>query len=284
MKGYGIFLILSLLVACQSKEQASSDRIPVLEVEGKFLYLDQIENIIPPNLSAEDSLEIVKSYIRKWATDILMYENAKRNVSDPKEIDQLIEDYRKSLTIHQYQQKLIQQRLPQEPTDSDMIRFYEEYQDQFILNESIIQGLLLVVPQGAPNLANVRKWVQSGNTKSLEQIEKYSIQNALSYDYFGNKWVPITDILKKIPMQVESPSDFVGKYKFYETKDSLKIYFLNIQKYRKFGEKEPFDRAKDRISNLILNKMKSDFITDFEKELYEDAVTDGNITFFNENN
>ncbi len=284
MRILGIFFVLVLLTSCNSKEKASSDRIPILEVEGKFLYQDQIENIIPPNLSAEDSIEIVKSFIRKWATDILMYENAKRNVSDPEEIDQLIEDYKKSLTIHQYQQKLIQQRLPKEPTDSDMIRFYDEYQDQFILNESIIQGLLLVVPQGAPNLSNVRKWVQTGNTKSLEQIEKYSIQNALSYDYFGDKWVPVTDILKKIPIQVESPSDFVAKYKFFETQDSLKIYFLNIQKFRRFGDKEPFDRAKDRISNLILNKMKSDFILNFEKELYEDAVNDGNITFFKDKN
>lgn len=284
MRFPGIIFLILLLASCQQSQQESADRIPVMEVEGKFLYLDQIENIIPPNINAEDSIEIVKSYMRKWATDILMYENAKRNVSDQHEIDQLIEDYRKSLTIHQYQQKLIQQRLPKEPSDSDMVKFYEEYKDQFILNESLIQGILLVLPQGAPNLANVRKWVQSGNAKALEQIEKYSIQNALSYDYFSNKWVPVTEIFRKIPVQNESPSEFVSKHKFFETQDSLKIYLLNIQNFRKNGDKEPFERAKEKISNLIINKMKSDFITDFEKEIYSDAVNDGNITFFNEKN
>lgn len=285
MKFPGFFFFsMLMLLSCQHKEQASNDRTPVLEVEGKFLYLDQIENIIPPNVSPDDSVEIVKSFMKKWATDVLLYENAKRNVTNREEIDQLIEDYKKSLTIHQYQQKLIQQRLPKEPSDSDMIKFYEEYQDQFILSESIIQGFLLVVPRGAPNLANVRNWVQTGNTKALENIEKYSIRNALSYDYFGNRWVPTTDILRKIPVQVEDPSGFVSKYRFYETQDSLKIYLLHIQKYRRNCDREPFDRAKERISNLILNKMKSEFISDFENELYDDAVKEGNITFYNHHN
>lgn len=282
MRFPGIFFLILLLASCQQSQQEATDRIPVMEVEGKFLYLDQIENIIPPNINAEDSIDIVKSYMRKWATDILMYENAKRNVSDQYEIDELIEDYRKSLTIHQYQQKLIQQRLPKEPSDSDMVKFYEEYRAQFILNESLIQGILLVLPRGAPNLPNVRKWVQSGNAKALEQIEKYSIQNALSYDYFGNKWVPVTEIFRKIPVQNESTSEFVSSHKFFETQDSIKIYLLKIQNFRKNGDVEPFERAKEKISNLIINKMKSDFITDFEKEIYDDAVNDGNITFFNE--
>lgn len=279
MKHLGIALILLVTFASCNQQTAEADRVPLLEVEGKFLYEDQVKDIIPPNVSAEDSTTIAESYIKKWVTDVLLYENAKRNVTDKAEIDRLLEEYKKSLTIHQYQQKLINERLPKTPSEEEMIAFYEQYEEQFTLKENLLQGLLLVVPKGAPKIANVRTWVQSGNTKSLEQIEKYSIQNALSYDYFGNKWMPLTEILKKMPVQLENPSGFVSSTRFFETQDSTRQYFLRIMKYKRIGDIEPYERAKEKIATLIMNKRKSEFISSFENELYKEAVEENDINF-----
>ena len=38
--------------------------------------------------------------------------------------------------------------------------------------------------------------------------------------------------------------------------------------------------ARPRISNLILNKLKAEFITNFENEIYKDAVDNGNVNYF----
>ena len=276
-----IFLFLSLFffVSCDRKSPDAA-RIPLLEVEGKFLYQDQVDDIIPPNVREEDSTRIADSYIKKWVTDVLMYENAKRNVTDKDEIERLLDDYRKSITIHQYQQKLIRQRLAKSPSEEELKKFYEDYRSQFILKENILKGILLVVPVGSPKLDNVRAWVRSGRTKDLEQIEKYSIQHALSYDYFIDKWIPLTDVLKKMPVQVQDPSAFAVSNRYFETSDSLRYYMLKISDAKRTGEVEPFDTAKEKITNIIMNNKKSDFISDFEKELYKDAMEDGTITFF----
>lgn len=279
MKYPGIALFFLLALTSCNQQVAEKDRVPLLEVEGKFLYEDQVRDIIPPNVTKEDSSMIAESYIKKWVTDVLVYENAKRNVTDKAEIDKLLEEYKKSLTIHQYQQKLINERLPKTPSEEEMIAFYEQYEDQFTLKENLLQGLLLVVPKGAPQLVNVRSWVQSANTKSLGQIEKYSIQHALSYDYFGNKWMPLTEILKKMPVQVENPSSFVSAYRFFETQDSTRQYFLRILKFKRSGEIEPYERAKEKISALIMNKRKSEFISTFEDDLYKEAVEENDINF-----
>jgi len=277
---YIFFLIQVLFTSCAPNKEADVARIPLLEVEGKFLYLDQVQQVIPPNVKDSDSTDIANSFIRKWVTDVLLYENAKRNITSQSEIDELVESYRKSLTIHQYQQKMIQQRLPKEPSEEDLNAFYGQYSDQLLLKENIIKGLLLIVPVKGPKMANVRSWVQSGNAKSLESIEKYSIQNAISYDYFGNKWMPLSEILKKIPLQVEDPSHFVASNKFIETSDSTQRYFLRIESFRNSGQVEPFEMARDRISNILFNKQKADFITQFETELYDDAVKNETVTFF----
>jgi len=277
------FLLLLFIIPtfwfCKPKI-ADNERTPILEVEGKFLYLDQIVDIIPADISKEDSTQIAESYIRKWVTEVLLYENAKRNVTNKNEIDLLIEDYRKSLTIQQYQQKLIEQRVPKEPSETEMNDFYQDFMGEFVLKENIIKGLLLVVPENAPQLSKVRSWVQSSDTKALGNIEKYSMQNAISYDYFGDKWVNFSEILKKIPMQLEDPASFVANHRFFEKSDSTKHYLLRITAYKRTGETEPFEMAKPKISNLILNKNKAEFISNFEDEIYKDAIENENITYF----
>jgi hypothetical protein len=276
------FILLTVLVisSCVHKT-ADATRKPLLEVEGNFLYTDEVQQIIPPNVNDTDSTAIANSYIRKWVTDVLMYENAKRNITNKNEIDELVESYRKSLTIHQYQQKMIEQKLPKEPSEEDMKAFYTQYSAQLVLKENIIKGLLLIIPQKAPKLNIVRSWVQSGNSKSLENIDKYSLQNAISYDYFGDKWLPLSEILKRMPLKIEDPTRFLASNRFVETSDSTEHYFLRIESYKTTGQVEPYDMAKDRIGNILLNKQKADFIAKFEKEIYNDAVANETVTFFN---
>ncbi len=276
---YILVFSLSLFTSCKHAKPDET-RKPLLEVEGKFLYEDDIQHVIPPNVNKKDSAEIADSYIRKWVTDVLMYENAKRNITNQDEIDELVENYRRSLTIHQYQQKMIEQRVPKEATDEEMKAFYDQYSNELILDESIIKGLLLIVPQNAPRMSSVRSWVQSGNTKSLESIDKYSLQNAISYDYFGDKWVSFSEILKRMPLQIQDPSTFLANNHFVEISDSTQHYFLRIEDHKNSGQVEPYDMAKDKIANILLNKRKTDFITDFEKELYKDAVDNETVTFF----
>lgn len=278
------FLLLFVLTAFFSCENKTADttRQKILEVEGKFLYSDQLQDIMPPNVSKKDSVEIANSYIRKWVTDVLLYENAERNITNKAEIDQLLEDYRKSLIIHQYQQKLLQERLPKEPSEEEIKAFYDKYDDQLILKENVIQGILLITPANAPQLANVRNWVKSGNTKSLESIEKYSMQHAISYDYFAERWIPFSEVLKKLPLQLEDQTSYLSGRRFIELSDSTKHYFLNIKASKLIGQTEPFDMAKPKIINLIMNKLKADFISNFENEIYNDAIKNESVTFFKE--
>jgi hypothetical protein len=273
-----LLLVVIITYACGTKSQ-DIKRKAILEVEGKFLYLDEIKHIIPPNVNDTDSIKIASSFIKKWVTDVLMYENAKRNVDNKNEIDELVEVYRKSLTIHQYQQKLIEQRLPKEASEEELKEFYDKYRDQLLLKENVIKGLLLIVPEKAPKMSSVRTWVQSANLKSLESIEKYSIQNAISYDYFGDRWLPFSEVLKKIPLQIQDPSNFIANTHFIEKSDSVNHYFLRITGFQRIGQVEPFEMAKEKIATIIINRHKADFISKFERELYDDAVKKESVNF-----
>jgi len=279
MKKFFFFILTISALACSDKG-GDIKRTPVLEVEGKFLYQDEIDQIIPATASVIDSADIAERYIKKWVTDVLVYENAKRNINKLNDIEKRVEEYRKSLIINEYEQALIKERLSGVVTEDEMKKFYETYKSQLISQENLIKGLLLIVPKNAPQIDKVREWVRLSNTKSLENIEKYSLKNAISYDYFMNNWTSFGEILKKAPFRIEDSGVFVRSTSFAETSDSTKMYLLRIVSSIPTGQTEPYDLAKKKISSILLNKKKSDFIIQFENDIYKDAKEEGSINYF----
>ena len=275
-----LFFIVVLFSASCSEKSSDSGRTPILELEGKFLYKDELDKIIPPNTAVIDSADIADRFIKKWVTEVLMYENARRNISNLNEIDQLVDEYRQSLIIHEYEQALVAERLDTKITDAEARTFYEQYKIHLTLEDNLIKGMLLIVPDGAPLMEDVKEWVRKGDTKSLEKIEKYSLQNAISYDYFMDKWTPFSEITKKAPFTYEDSRAFVISTRFAEASDSTKHYFLHIAKAIPTGDVEPYEFAKERITATIINRKKSDFIISFEKNVYNDAIKKGHVKFF----
>lgn len=274
-----LLAILLIFTSC-AKKSAESNRTPLLEVNGNFLYKEELSQIIPKNTSVIDSANIADRYIRNWVTETLIYENAQRNISNLDEIDKLVEEYRKSLVIHQYEQALVAERVSPNVSEEEMKSFYEQFKSQLIMEENRVKGILLIVPNKAPQLDQVRMWVMTNNRDSWEKIEKYSIQNAISYDFFMNKWLPLTEILKKAPFHFEDSRTFVENTHFVETSDSTKHYFLNIAQGLAIGDTEPYEIAKDKIKSILLNKKRTEFIQNFEKNIYNEAVDDGTVKYF----
>lgn len=270
--------MIIVTVSCV-KKNSDVGRTAILEVEGKYLYKDELDKIIPPNTNVIDSADIADRYIKKWVTEVLMYGNAKRNINNLEEIDKLVEEYRQSLIIYEYEQALVSERLDTVISDKENRNFYAEYKTHLTLEDNLIKGMLLIVPKGAPQMDVVKGWIQAGDTKSLEKIEKYSLQNAISFDYFMDEWTPFSEIIKKAPFTYEDSRNFVLNTRFAEVSDSTKFYFLNISKAIPIGDIEPYEYAKDRISSTILNRKKTDFIRTFEKNVYNDAIKKGNVKF-----
>ena len=183
MKSSLIFItFVTLLAACKEKKQTSQVDA-LVGMQERVLTRTEVNKQIPKGLSSEDSLLLAESIVKKWVKDELVYQVALRNLSDEKEtIDQLVEDYRRSLIRYRYQEHLLKERLLDDISESDMMHYYEAHQDKFVLEESLIKGLFLKVPADAPSLNEVKSWCRSASESSLEKIDKYSIQNAHIYE------------------------------------------------------------------------------------------------------
>ena len=253
----------------------------MVKVNERTLTKEDVLSVLPKNISSADSLLWAESYIKQWVKDNLVYDVALQNLGDENraEIDRLVDSYRRSLVRYRYQEQLVHERLSANITDEEKRNFYDENQDQFELDHSLIKGLFLKIPIDAPNLDEVKKWYRSTSEASIEKIEKYSVQNAVVYDYFYDKWVSFDEVFVNIPIQVTNENEFLRTHSFVETADSSYCYLLNIEEYVAKGKIAPFEYASTQISDMLVNQRKVQFLKNFEEELYNDAIRGGNVVF-----
>ena len=69
-----IYIIIVLAIfSCQRSENEGK---PVAKVYENVLYEKDLNEILPDNISKEDSLIFVKNYINKWAREQLLVQKA----------------------------------------------------------------------------------------------------------------------------------------------------------------------------------------------------------------
>lgn len=283
MKSWCIFIaFVSLLCSCKHSLSGSDTDI-VVKVKGQTLSRSEVESRIPNGITSADSLLLAESYVRKWVKDALMYEVASRNLSDDMaEINQLVEDYRHSLMKYRYQERLVKEKLSVIIRDSEKKEYYDENREKFLLDKNLIKGLFLKIPVDAPGLSDVKSWYKSNSEASLEKIEKYSIQNAVIYDYFYDRWVDFYEVMDNIPLPVTNVSQFLKTNKQVEIADSSFCYLLNIQEYLPAGGEAPYEYVETQIGELLTNQKKQEFLRSFEDELYKDAIRRGDVQLYSE--
>ncbi len=270
-------MIFVLAVSCTISKKPKNDP-PIARAYEKYLYSSQLQEIIPKEISPQDSQVVAKDHIDKWIRNQLLLFQAEQQLSpEEKNVERQIEDYRTSLLIYKYEQDYLNQKLDTNIVDQDIEKYYNENSSNFILNNNLIKGLFIQVPRTAPDVYKVRMWYTSQNPDHIKELEKYCYKNATRYDYFEEEWEFFTKILKELPEMYTRPENILQYRKSYETKDSTYYYFLKISDFRLEGSVAPLEFIRKDIRNILINKKKIQLIQELESEIYNDALNRGNF-------
>lgn len=272
-------LMMLLAGACGKPQYDHKGRTPLVELDGNFLYQEDLAAVQPVGQSKDDSLLFAEHYIRNWAEDILMYEKAQNNIPDNAEIEQLVKNYRKALIMHVYQQSLIQEKLAEEITEADLQTYYDTNKDVFKAEAPLMKGLFIKVPLTSPDIGRVRQWYKDERQSAVEHLEKYSLQNAVKYEYFYDKWIPASEILSLMPLREEKVDAYFAKNRHVELKDTAYWYFLNVSDYIPTGGQEPYEAARSAVSEMVVNRKQVEFLNQVKDDLYKEAVEDGKLKY-----
>ena len=262
--------LLSGCAAFEKKQQVGA----AVELDGHYIYRSTLDSMTL-GLNPEDSTRVVQQYISQWAKDILLYENATSQTSS--EIERLVEDYRRTLYVHAYEEYLVDRRMPKGVADSTIAQIYGQMPDRFVLDESIVKGLLVVVPNDAPKIEKLRTFLSK---QEMDAIEKYAYQNASGYELFDDKWMTTTELLAQMPVE---RADLEAKLKSknqIEVTDSLKSYLLQVTDKHLRGEQMPLDYARPQIEKIVLNRRQVEFLQKERERLYNEAIQTQKIKFY----
>jgi len=269
-----ISIILALLLASCSLFERKQGDTAVARVYDKYFYRSELREMIPESASADDSITLAKRYINTWIKDQLLLHRAEEALSDEqKDFDKQIEEYRKSLLIFSYRQKLLQQKLDTIVSDSSILNYYENNANNFVLNQVVVKATFVKVPLNMNGIDDVRRWSRSNDSTDIDKLEKFCINYAEKYDNFSNQWVYFSRLKEEMPLKIDQPARYLRYNQNIETSDSSFRYFLHITDMKSEGEVVPLEMVSDNIRSIILNKRKIEFFQSLETRLFNEGLS-----------
>ena len=281
VKNWGVILVIAAAMTGCGQEHNHKGKTPLVEVSGEFLYKEDLQAALPLNISKDDSVLFAEHYIRNWIEDALLFDKAEGNIPDNDKISKLVENYRRALIMHTYQEELVNQKLANDISEEVINAYYEKNKELFRLDNPLVKGLFIKVPLSSPDLGNVRVWYRKNNQDVIEKLEKYSLRNAVSYDYFYDRWTSVPDVAAKIPLKVlDTDANYLDKNRNVEVKDTAFCYFLHIEDFLGKDKQKPLDFARDEIKEILINLKRVEFINKVKEDLYQRASDRNKIIYY----
>ena len=267
------FLIFIIISSCDFKEKNPSNF--VARVGENFLTISEIDSKIPDNISSDDSIKITDKLILEWATDKLLIQNAEMNLTEfEKElIEEKSEKYRNNLILSEYKNKISKKNPDTIVSKNEINIFFDQNSKNFKLYNDIVQGRYLKLNNNNFNLNEIKRRFNRFNALDKVFLDSISIQ-LLNYSFNDSSWINKNLFFNKIPSLEDNEIQRIVKNNlFYIEEDSLALYLIKINKYKKADDYAPLGYIYDRIRELIINRKRIDYLNKIEKELIENAVT-----------
>ena len=276
-----LLIVIFSLSSCnyfvvQEKEENPSEIIAIVNTEK--LFKEDLKNVLPRNIRAEDSIVLVKSFINDWAIKKLLLNKAENNNSleDINEINNLVNDYRESLLINNYKEILIKQQLDTVINEAEIEAFYLKSKGNFRLNEELIKIKFLHFDHKVVSKKEFLKLFKSEEIEDLEALEKQQLSFKY-YQFNDSIWTQLDKVLLKLPFSKEN---LLKKTKLLQKQDSIGLYLAAIKDVLVRNDTAPLSYIKPTIKQMILHKRKIELIRDIEKIIVKDATKNNNFKVF----
>ncbi len=271
-------LFSSLFFASCNDGQKDESKTPIARVLDKYLYKEDIRDIIPKNLSPEDSANRVKKYIDMWVKKQAMMKTAEINlIEEQKDVSKELENYRMTLLISRYKQHFLEQNLDTIITEKQIEDYYNLYPEVFKIHQPAVMALYIKILRTAPNIGVVRNNYRLSRERNIEELKDFCKENATKYDNFNNEWIYFKDLILDIPIRVDDQEKFLKLNKFIEVYDSTYYYFVKINNYRLKNATAPIKFVKGQIQVGILNERKDRINRDLENNIYNNMLDNSDI-------
>lgn len=285
-----IYFILTILIssACQFFTNSDAPEVigasPIARVGENYLYDTELQGLVPSRTASVDSANIVKRYINTWIRKQLILKEAEESTAfNEAEIARKMQDYRYQLIVYNYEKKYIEDKLDTAISTQKISEYYEENKVNFILKQNIIKGILLKIPNEAPQLDRVKEWINSNEEEDAEKLRSYAYTFADSYLLDDSVWLDFDEYLYNTPFkdEISNPIQTLKRASLLETQDSSFVYFIKIKDYKISDEHSPISFVQGQIREVLINKRIVELKKLREKEIFDKALENKDYEIYN---
>ena len=281
MRFLSILFCIFTLTSCdyiklQERDAPTSEIIAIVNTDK--LFKEDLKDFLPRNISREDSLILVKSFIQDWAVKKLLLDAAANNNTQEslKNINSLVQDYKESLLINNFKEALIKQQLDTIISDDEVEAYYLINNENFKLNEVLVKSKYLYFDASVINKKEIIKFFKSEEIEDAEELERQQLSFKM-YQLNDSIWTELDKILLKLPFSKEN---LLKKSKFIQKQDSLRLYLVAIKDVLRRNDIAPLSCIKPTIKEMILHKRKIELIRNIEKIIVKDATKNNNFKIY----
>lgn len=275
VRNHGFLLLATLILSSCTyiKTRFTKDEDSIARVNNTYLDRANLAGIVPPGTSARDSLVMVKNYINNWIRNQLILEHAEGNLTEEQlDFTSQLEEYRKSLVIYTFEQKLINQNLDTTIREEEVETYYEQNKANFELRDNIVKVIMFKISSdSAKALKAARELLRPDSIVDFDAVERFSLnrtqQNIISYD----SWYLFNDLLQLVPITTYNESAYLENHKFVELPVGKNIYLVRFYDFKIKNGLSPLSFERNNIRNIILNRRKIELINKMRDDLYDKA-------------
>jgi len=280
---FSLYIVVVLLFASCNYFTTAKEPEAVARVGSTFLYKNDIQNLVPKGTSAKDSVAIVQTYIKNWATKILLLDAAEVNLNNDKvsEYNRLIEDYKTDLFTKGYLEQMVIRTVDTTVTNEQINTYYQQNKQYFKNANELVKLRYVNLVKENPNIEKIRSQLTSFTKKDKNELNDLSIQFK-SYALNDSVWVDVNQVFEKIPViNLENKSQYISRANSFQISDSTSVWLVKIVDVLPENAPTPLQFLKPTIKQIIVNKRKLELVKKIETEITNDAIKDEKFEIYN---
>ena len=220
-----------------------------------------------------DSSEFYSNQISIWIKRQLILSSAFQNVEVKNKIDRQVNKYREDLILFEFEKYLFSTTIKNPVSYGDIVTYYEENKNDFILPFNLVKALYAKIPLQAPSINQFRSDFLRYPLSDTSEIRSYCFQFAEKSFLEDSTWIKFDEIIINTPFPRDiDKTSFLKTRKFYEIKEEKFIHFIKILDKKLIGDYSPLSFEVDIINTILLNKRKQELFDNLRDSIFINSI------------
>lgn len=275
-----ISVILCILIIFCTGCRKKDDPV-VAQVYQYKLYASEVRSGMPVGLSPDDSLAMVRDYIDSWVKEKLVLHEAEKHLTPrEKNFDKEMTEYRNSLLINRYYEKLWRKdTLSNKITSGEISEFARSLDSRYTVDKEIVRVNYAKIPTGNSAVSKAKEILFDESRRHEEKERLVSLLgDTIEYLLDDDAWLYLDDLQNEVSFQIDAEKAAnKGEIVKIEKEVGDNTILLVILDYRSQRSVNETKEERAAAGMLLMNQRKAEYINRYIQELYDKAVKEGEI-------